>query len=550
MLLIKGIKRAALAALALCVAAPQGASASKFEKIAGLLPQKEFTPPRPPVRLSTCAGVRGNGQNLFAHFGVLARQVEEYGPVTCAAGGSSGSLTVFILESIWANPDVHLCSRFLPCRPAVRNARIALMLKSFTGIAESGLFADAAAVAALLDGLQQEQIMEQMAGPSPAEGVAALIRLLRDLGPLINPEFIQLLLTSPDPVFHAMDVIEGLQDGVNFVVNNPRVFLRTSVVDFNQFAELIGVYGSFYASDGPANSKGVARWLRACAMPSRGKTWAELSTLPGVGNRTCGETFGALFDQYRRREARFGGATRIDDPVGKFLPVFGVTGVITGASVQTWQDARDAWIAATPIPFEPDFSDIGVGYWGDADELKTIEENLPRLFSDLGSMRFVPLGQAKWREVLASSPAEPGFAPGIPLPVGAISVGGWADPLRVLPLRALGPRATIAVNRQDGVGSFTKDVTRLLNASDAELNALYSVTDPRSTFSLGLGNASGVWCTNWDGQMGDPNRLFNDAYTSPLITDFFRFLFPRFGYPNVGPDFVIDGCNPATHASM
>jgi len=169
---------------------------------------------------------------------------------------------------------------------------------------------------------------------------------------------------------------------------------------------------------------------------------------------------------------------------------------------------------------------------------------LARRYTDLSNAQFVPLGPATWREVLSSSPAEPGFSPGVPLSSGFVSVGGWADPLRVTPLEALGARRTIAINRLGGVGGFTENVTRLLNASDEQIMALYSTTDPASSFYVGLSVATGIWCTNWDGQGGDPNLLFNDAYNSPLITDDRRFLWPRFDYENVGPDFSIGGCTP------
>ena len=105
----------------------------------------------------------------------------------------------------------------------------------------------------------------------------------------------------------------------------------------------------------------------------------------------------------------------------------GVTGVLTGDAITAWKEARAAWIDAQPIPFEPNFSDVGVGYWGKERELKRMARRLDRGFSDLISEQFVPLGSASWREVLSSSPAEPGFSPGVPLVSGFVSVGGWAD---------------------------------------------------------------------------------------------------------------------------
>ncbi len=503
---------------------------------------------RPSATAATCAGVRGNGQNLFAHYGALARHVEEYGAVTCAAGGSSGSITTFLLESMWANPDLHRCGD-RRCSGRARDARMALMLKSVIGLVDTGLFEDARVVGEVLGGIVDRDIEALLAGPTPIDGVDALVRLLRDLGPLVNQELIELLLTSPDPVFHATDIIDGLQKGLQFVVDDPKVFLRTSVIDFDAFATLIGGYGSFYASYGPADRDGVSQWLDACAEPGLGMTWTEVAALPGPNDSTCGKTLGGLFNDYRERFAGAGGPNRADDPVGLHLPTFGVTGVLTGAAIDEWAAARAAWIAAEPIPFEPDFDDVGVGYWGQERELRLMARRLDRRYDDLVADQFVPLGSASWREVLASSPAEPGFSPAQPLTSGFVSVGGWADPLRVIPLDALGAKVTITINRLGGVGGFTESVTRLLNASDAQVDALYSTTDPSSSFFVGLDIATGVWCTDWDSQGGDPNRLFDDAYHSPLITDSQRLLRPRFGYEPVGPDFSIGGCTAGVPVS-
>lgn len=512
-------------------------------------PRDDYVPPRPTPQRSTCAGIRGNGQNLFAHYGALARHVEEYGAITCAAGGSSGSITTFLLESMWANPDLHNCpnrrGRLRRCSGPERSARMALMLKSVVGLVDTGLFQDIATVSALIDEIAAGNILELLNGDDPGEGVEALQRVLRDLGPLINPEVLELLATSPDPVFHALDIIDGLQKGLQFIVDDPAVFLRTSVIDFDAVATLFGVYGSFYAGYGPAERQEVQGWLDGCAEPSLGLTWQQTAALAGPGGLTCGEAFGALFNRYREAVAETPGApNRADDPVGRYLPVFGVTGVLTGDAIAEWEAARAAWIAADPIPFEPSFDDVGVGYWGRRQDLKRMERRLDQRFDDAVANQFVPLGPASWREVLASSPAEPGFSPGVPLGAGVVSVGGWADPLRVIPLDALGARRTITINRLGGVGGFTEAVTRLLNADDAEVDALYSTTDPASSFFIGLDIADGVWCTDWDGQGGDPNRLFDDAYTSPLITEDRRFLRPDLGYPNVGPDVMIGGCTP------
>ena len=123
--------------------------------------------------------------------------------------------------------------------------------------------------------------------------------MLRDLGPLVNDEVVELLLTSPDPVFHATDIVDGLEKGLRFEVDDPRVFLRTSVVDFDAFATLLGGFGSFYAGYGPADAAGVDAWLDACAVAGLGASWHEVAGLPGPGGATCGEAFTVLFERYR-----------------------------------------------------------------------------------------------------------------------------------------------------------------------------------------------------------------------------------------------------------
>ncbi|MEM7217050.1 MAG: hypothetical protein AAF515_01705 [Pseudomonadota bacterium] len=426
---------------------------------------------------------------------------------------------------------------------------MALLLKSVIGLVDTGLFQDVATVSALLRGIQSGNILELLQSDAPLEGVAAFERLLRDLGPLINPELLALLATSPDPVFHVTDIIDGLQKGVNFIVDDPAVFLRTSVVNFDAFASLLGVYGSFYAGYGPEDPGGLRRWFQKCAKASTGLTWEQTRELPGLGGATCGDTFSNLFNQYREAYAAAGGPNRADDIVGRYLPVFGVTGVLRDDALEQWQAARAAWIAADPILFAPAFSDTGVGYWGKPNELRAIGRRLKRAGNYVAAEQFEPLGAPPWREVLRSSPAEPGFSPAVPLQNGLLSVGGWADPLRVLPLRALRAKTTIAINRLGGVGGFTENVTRLLNASDADVDALYSTVMAGSVFYDGLDRATGVWCTDWDGQGSDPNLLFNDAYNSPLITDNRTLLRPRFGYENVGPAFSIGGCVPGRTAT-
>ena len=422
---------------------------------------------------------------------------------------------------------------------------MAFLVKSLTGLVDVGLGRDIQIVSEILQDVTAQDILALLTGPDPGEGVDALVRILRDVGPLVNTEVFELLATSPDPVFHAQDIIDGLQKGLAFQVDDPKVFLRTSVIDFGGFADFIGGFGSFYAGYGPADRAAFSAWLDACAPPSVGLTWNEAAALATPSGPTCGETFADLFERYREAFAADTHPNRVDDPVGRYLPVFAVTGVLTGDAITEWELARDAWLAADPIPFEPDFADIGVGYWGRTGELARMSRRLDRRFDDLVSEQFVALGPASWREALSASPAEPGFSPAVPLSSGVVSVGGWADPLRVTALDALGAQTTIALNRRDGVGGFTADVTRLLGATDEDLDRLYSLTDPSSSFNVSLATADGVWCSDWDAPpASDIDALFADGYQSPLLTTSRRLLRPRNDYPNVLTDAQIVGCTP------
>src|SRR5262245_49290039 len=81
-----------------------------------------------------CAAVRGNGENIGAHFGSLAHIIETYGVIEGMAGGSSGSITTFLYESILSNDAVNTCGK-KACDASQRSARVSLALKSIYGYA-------------------------------------------------------------------------------------------------------------------------------------------------------------------------------------------------------------------------------------------------------------------------------------------------------------------------------------------------------------------------------------------------------------------------------
>jgi hypothetical protein len=328
------------------------------------------------------------------------------------------------------------------------------------------------------------------------------------------------------------------------VVDDTLVFVRPGLLNWEQLATLFGRLGSFYAGYGPYDRPAVRRFLEQCAVPSLDLNWDHTAVLP-ADTSTCGELFIAQFAAYRERFDLENSPSRIDDPIGRFLPNLATTGTIVGSGVPKWEQARADYFAATPTPLTLDFEEeVRFGYWGRRDDLLVVELGLLQE-SDLASRKFAPLGRATWRTILSASPAEPGLSAGVPLPGGEISVGGWDDPLRVLVLDALRCRHTVGVNRPGGVGGFTTDVTSLLGASPAELDALYSIANPDSSFSVGLARNEGNWCSDWDTPDGfDVEALFEAGFNAPFLTSDPFFLDGPRAYPGASPDLEIFGCTP------
>lgn len=491
-----------------------------------------------------CTGVRGNGNRIFAHFGSQAQITGRYGPLEGAAGGSSGSITVFLAESIQANPLMYRCGGHR-CTRRETAARIALQWKTMQALPETGIGLDVTTLLELVQQVQDEGILDLLQDPETLqEGVDAFLDLLRDLGGIVNPELIELILNSPDPAFHINDIVEATQKALAFVVDDTLVFVRPGLLNWDQLATLFGRLGSFYAGYGPYDRPAVRRFLDRCALQSLDLDWDHTAALP-AGDSSCGELFTAQFDAYRERFDLEETRSRIDDPIGRFLPNLATTGLIVGSGVAKWEQARRDYFAAMPTELMLDFDgEVRFGYWGRRDDLRVVRRGL-RSESDLASQKFRGLGRATWRTILSASPAEPGLSAGVPLPGGEVSVGGWDDPLRVLVLDALRCRHTVGVNRPGGVGGFTTDVTALLGASPAELDALYAIANPESSFSVGLARNEGNWCSDWDTPDGfDVEALFEAGFNAPFLTNDRFFLNGPRAYPGASPDLEIFGCTP------
>lgn len=466
-----------------------------------------------------CAAIQGNGPRITAHFAALARIYEHYGLLDAVAGGSSGSITAFLVESVQMNPSVRAART-----PAEQGLRASLLFKSLNGYfgalldgGEGLAVSELTALAAQI----RERDVEGLLRDDPAAGVEALQALLQseDLRELIEPEALQLLAESPNPEFHARELLGAVQGLGSFTATDPVIFVRPGVISFRAFAEKIARVGSFYAGYAPADAGAMEDWLSDCSPASRGLDWEAVAAL-STDEGTCGERFGTLVSEFRAallaNEDAF--PSRGDDLIGADLPSLVTTGVLEGAAVTTFEQARADYLAARPITWDVDFADVYVGYFGAEDDLARVASN-PRGFTDLKTRKHRSLGARRWSEVLSFSPAEPGLTRGLELPGGGVSVGGWSDLQPTLVLKNLGCEKVVFVTRFGGAGGFLTEIATLLGIDSEESAELFDLTTPGASFRESVAEASGVWCTDWDApSIGDLSAMFSVGYDAPLET--------------------------------
>jgi hypothetical protein len=470
-----------------------------------------------------CAAIRGNGQLITAHFASLARIVEHYGPLFGAAGGSSGSITTFLTESMHMHPLVSSC-RGEPCSRSESAARIALLYKSLEGYL--GVLAgteEALAIQQLLPIAQEIQArnLEALAQTDVEAAREALLDLLTsdDLGALINDELVELVTSSPDPAFHVRDIVAALASFGAFEVDSTMVFVRPGALDFPALAELLGRIADFYAGYGPLDEVAMEGFLNACAEQGRGQSWATIATLP-AGEATCGDLFGSIVLAWR--EAALADpdafAHRVDERVGATMPALISTSVLVGDAATAWRQAKADYFAAQEHTLAVDFADVEFGYWGAAADLARVESNSYG-YDDAKTAKFRSLGEATWREVLSFSPAEPGLARALEIDEEVVSAGGWSDLHPVLVLKNMGCEEVVYVTRRGQESGFADQVATQLGMQPEDRTSLWSL-DERSGFSLSLEEADAVWCTDWNAfSPTDIAAISADAYGPPMVSD-------------------------------
>jgi len=484
------------------------------------LPADTFVPPPEPTPI--CVAIRGNGELVTAHFAALARIAELFGPFDGVAGGSSGSITSFLTESMHMHPLLSTCAAG-PCTRAEAGARLGLLYKSLFGyLGAMGERDEAVAVGRILGVIQlaqSEGIGELIAQNKISEAWSALVTLFEsdDVRDLINPELLTLLKESPDQGKHVRDIWSMLTGFGSFSADDPIIFIRPGIVNFAGLAAEVGRIGSFYAGYGAFDTAAWTAFLDGCAEAGLGLPWPLVAGID-VGGTSCGQRFSTLLTAWRASfiPTEDTAPNRIDDRVGAHMRALAITSVLTGQAATQFATAWTAYQNAQTWTLPVAFADVKAGYWGKAVDVSGVVSN-PRGYLDLKTSKATTLGQATWREVLSLSPAEPGLSRAIALDATRVSAGGWPDLEPVLALKNAGCERVVYLTRRGASSPFGRGVAKLLGASDADLDALHDLASPTSSFSLSLTEAAGVWCTDWNAfGATDLTGLSLDAYNAPF----------------------------------
>lgn len=520
-----------------------------------------------------CAAIRGNGELMPAHWGAMSSLVEEQGMPSAMAGGSSASITMFLLESISLNSQLQ------------NNSEKALMIKSFQGYFETlsqtaegkaiqSILADKAALQAII--ASAGKIDQALKNPENAVllgkhlGSLKILMASKDLQEIINPEFVlyvqrasQLAEQNKPELAAALNyrseqISMALKNFGNFNSETDKtLFFRPGLISFEKLGRLFGKMANFYAGYNNASLVGkqieqkVRQFLDHCTPGSQNLSWRELNEQ----RPQCRQIIGSAILMYRSAETSDGKIqNRIDEMIGSHIPSFATTSVITGAAVKRYATLFNAYQTNE----DPNFGDqllmsqdeLRFGYWGQKKDLQNIENIFsvkPEFKNDPKSQKFLSLGTSAWSQVLAMSPAEPGLSRIVTINQKQLSAGGWSDLHPTLILKAHGCENIIYLTRKGGESMFAQGVFKRLTNADgfnwnewqglspeakARKNAMGNASDTQSTWSQlynmansqssmfrSYSNATQIKCTDWDhfDVKKDLAGLVEEAMHAPLI---------------------------------
>jgi hypothetical protein len=504
--------------------------------------------------LNMCAAIRGNGNYIFAHFGSLARIVEEYGKIDAAAGGSSASITPFLYESLLLSPALK------GYEGQAYNLRLALLLKSLMGYVKALETSDEGIAIKLMMALYAEYKAGGIEAIDPAEAQlleAKLKTLLQDpiYKGLINPNILKMLDGTDDLGFKSKELkLQEIKAAVGaigaFDASDEKILFREGVIHFPALVALIDRIANFYADRGPADQAQLKRFVEECGgEASRGKNWDEVAALPmaGEGAPSCGAFFEGVVKEYRKGVTAPGYVPekpRMNDFVGATIPAFLIGSVIKGgAAIDALKAAYARYYAGEQPSYElKHFDAVKLGYYVDP-KFGDLEAKLKALYpDDEKTKRFLAMNTepVRWADVLPYTAIEPGLSKVVITAADTAFAGGWPDLFPVQLLKAAGCANTIYVTRRGAESEFLigsrpvpeghegrKGVAELLGIDAPTQRRYFDLTEtaPFSAFKTAARDAEAVWCTDWNrGTSGDLAGLFKFGYDSEITprSDFFK----------------------------
>jgi hypothetical protein len=585
-----------------------------------------------------CLAVRGNGELAPSHWGGFARAVEQLGWPQAMAGGSSAAINIFLFESIKINPALG---------DLQGNEKIeasSYLIKSLQSYLETfALHPGWRQIKELSHDLLSQSHISGMdfvpwAKAMLAQDPKSLVNLLMknqaaiensvqfaiEMG-LLNEEIFDPLsiamnearTNSSDPIkaalamtklkFLAGEALDAMMLlGAFNAETDANLFFRSGIVNFRRIARTFGKVANFYAARGmsTAEQQDLKYHLATCAKSTRGLTW----DLIRKKRPFCDEEFKSLIAKYESSSVARTFQSREFDKVGDSIASFPTTSILRLSSADKALSALNSYMTSMNPAFGSLFTsftsndkskeEVRFGYWGQLRDLNEIEKNLKssagfttssgrhwNFSQDEKSQRFLNLGEARWEEVLRTSPAEQGLAPFQTLNLSGeilISAGGWSDLHPGAILRAHGCEQTIYLTRRGGESLFAQGVAKRLlglnelpwrqistsesfkqqseitnnNGISLKLkvpatsersvwNRLFNLANPMSSINTSLQTFDAVICSSWNKfdikESGAISAMIEDSYNAPwaltekssLATDPFKYELKKRGIPVV-----------------
>jgi hypothetical protein len=518
-----------------------------------------------------CLSLRGNGELISSHWGAMASVVEKLGLPKAQAGGSSASISIFLLDSIAA-------SDLVKKQPEAA----VLMIKSLEGITywirNQDEWQDFASLASEAQSLTSKdwakdlnslflQIDETQMSSALQVFYDNLGRIERSLANgrklnLINMESFARLSQSVNTVQNAqnLNVAQEALKSAKFYAgeiyktyevfgkfnaeSDNNLFFRAGIVNFDGLAEQAGRIGAFYA-DASFKNKNWTELYELCSLPLKNITWAELVKK----QPRCQSLLETALDKFMRSSHE----DFSQKEIGQAIVSFPITSVLRDSAYEEATLAMSEYHKKLDPEFGKNFAlsnyeDVRFGYWGPRSILKSIEQNLDS--QDAKSSRFLALNEASWHEALRLSPAEPGLSALRPFASGGsqyLSAGGWPDLTPTLLLRAHGCKNIVHITRRGGESLFAQGVAkRLLNLErdwsllrttpeayqenwvlnnlgdpsdlSSDWSNLYNLANDESSVQKSLREADAILCTDWNQfEITDgPSVMIDHAYRSPF----------------------------------